>query len=174
MEFKKNKFKVIQFYIVALVVISVVLWALLSLLIDSRNIVIMFFAFGELVLFASIIMNKNAIVGELCQSITLNEKNVKCKNFFVAGSLANATFEYNQIKSIQMRRTLFSRCLVIKVKGSENIPVVLNNQFKDYMKLWRTVCDGCKSQNSDTYIDSKTYDYLYKCSQTGNGSMIDK
>ena len=161
MEFRKNKLKVIRFYIIAFAVISIALWVIIELSVENKN-VGMFFLFGEFVLLASILMNKNALIGELKQAITLNENKVECKNFFVAGNLANATFEYNQINSIQMKRTFFSCHLIIKVKGSENVPVVLNNQFEDYIKLWRTVCDECKRQNFDAYIDSKIYDYLNK------------
>lgn len=161
MVFKKDKFKVILFNTIGFIVISFILWAVLELFVKDKN-VILFFILGEIALIASFIMNANALVGELNQTVILNEEKVECKSFFVAGNLANATFEYNQIKSIQMKRTMFSRCLIIKVKDSENIPVVLNNQFENHMKLWRTICDGCKSQNPDTYIDSKIYDYLNK------------
>lgn len=161
MEFKKNKSKVICFYIGAFIVISFILWAALDLFVKDKN-VILFFVLGEIALIASVIMNAKALVGELNQTVILNEEKVECKSFFVAGNLANATFEYNQIKTIQMKRTLFSRCLIIKVKDSENIPVVLNNQFENHMKLWRTICDGCKSQNPNINMDSKIYDYLNK------------
>ncbi len=161
MEFRKNKFKVIRFYIIAFIVISLVLWVALELFIKDKNIT-MFFVFGEIALVASIIMNVKALIGELNQTVMLSENNVKCTSFFVAGNLANATFEYNQIKLIQMKRTLFSRCLVIKVKGSEKVPIVLNNQFEDHVKLWQIICDGCKNKNADAYIDSKIYDYLDK------------
>ncbi len=169
-KFKKNRFKVIRFYIVAFFAINIVLWAILELFVKDES-VTMFFVFGEIVLFSSVIMNKNALLGELNQTVILNDNKIECKSFFVSGDLADATFEYDQIKSIQMKRTLFSRHLIIKVKGSEAAPVVLNNQFKDYLKLWVIIGDSCMKLNPEIYIDSKTYDYLQSIKKTGDGSL---
>lgn len=154
MEFKKNKFKVIRFYIVAFVAISFALWVILKLLFDDRD-AKNFFVFGEIMLIASPIMFHKALIGELNQSVALNDNKIECKTFFIKGSLANASFEYSQIKSVELKRILFSHHLIIKVKGSENAPVVLNNQFEDYLVLWKNICDKCREQNPEAYIDAK-------------------
>ena len=154
MEFKKNKFKVIIFYIIFFLAISFALWAILKLFFDDRNAKI-FFVFGEILLIASPLISAKAFIGELNQTVTLNDNKIECKNFFVKGTLANASFEYNQIKSVELKQSLFSRHLIIKVKGSEKAPVVLNNQFKNYSVLWKNICDKCREQNPDALIDAK-------------------
>ncbi len=164
MKFKKNKSKVICFYIIAFSVLSLFLWMIIELLVKDKD-KTKFFVFEMIFLVASIIMSIKALISELKQTVNLNGNNIKCENFFVAGNLADATFEYNQIKSIQLKRSLFSVCLVIKVEGSENFPVVLNNQFENYTKLWQVICDGCKSQNPNAYIDCKIWDFLNKFSK---------
>ncbi len=155
MKFKKNKFKVIMFYIIAFVAISFTLWGILKLFFDDRDSK-MFFVFGEIMLIASPIMFHKAFIGELNQSVTLSDNKIECNNFFVKGSLTNASFEYSQIKSIELKRTLFSRHLIIKVEGSENAPIVLNNQFENYSVLWKNICDKCREQNPDALIAVKT------------------
>lgn len=161
MEFRKNKSKVIRFNIIAFIILGFILWMILELFIKSED-KTMFFVLGMLCLVASVIMNIKSMIGELYQTVILNESNIKCENFFVAGNLANATFEYNQIKSIRMKRNLFYSCLIIKVEGSENFPVVLNNQFENYIKLWQVICDRCKSQNPNAHIDCKIWLFLNK------------
>lgn len=140
MKFKKKKFKVIRFYLLAFAVVSFALWGILKLFFDSND-AKMFFILGEVVLVASPIMFHKALVGELNQTVELNDNKIECKNFFVKGCLANASFEYSQIESVEMKRTLFSYHLMIKVKGSENTPIVLNNHFEDYSTLWKNICD---------------------------------
>ena len=161
MEFRKNKSKVICFYIIALAVLSFFLWMIIELLVKDKDKIV----FEVIWLVASIIMSIKALISELKQTVILNGNNIRCENFFVSGNLANATIEYNQIKSIQLKRSLFSVCLVIKVEGSEKFPVVLNNQFEDYIKLWQVICDGCKSWNPNAHIDCKIWDFLNKHSK---------
>ncbi len=155
MEFKKNRFKVIMFYIIAFAAISFALWGILKLFFDDRD-AKKFFVFGEIILIASPLMFAKAFIGELNQTVTLNDNKIECKDFFIKGNLANASVEYSQIKSVELKRNLFSRHLIIKVEGSENAPIVLNNQFENYSVLWKNICDKCREQNPHALIDEKT------------------
>ena len=155
MEFKKNRFKVIMFYIIAFAAISFALWGILKLFFDDRD-AKKFFVFGEIILIASPLMFAKAFIGELNQTVTLNDNKIECKDFFIKGNLANASVEYSQIKSVELKRNLFSRHLIIKVEGSENTPIVLNNQFENYSVLWKNICDKCREQNPHALIDEKT------------------
>lgn len=147
MEYRKNKAKVLLFYLVFYIVTSALIYTVSYFLGGDLGLQVLIVSEGLLLL--SPIMFKNALFSEINQSVMLVDDKIECKNFYISGNLADCSFDFSQIASVEIKNSLFSRCMVIRVNGDKKHPVVLNNQFENYSELWAKIIDNCKKQNPD-------------------------
>ena len=147
MEYRKNKAKVVLFILVYYIVATVLVCTVSYFLGGDLGLRVFIVSEGSLLLHP--IMFKNALFSEINQSVMLVDDKIECKNFYISGNLADCSFDFSQIASIEIKNSLFSRYMVIRVNGDEKRPVVLNNQFENYSELWAKIIDNCKEQNPD-------------------------
>lgn len=59
----------------------------------------------------------------------------------------------------------FSKCLFLSLDGDK--PAIINDDYADYPKLWKMVCDNCRAVDPNLLIDRRTEEWL-KGQQTKN------
>ncbi|MGN0572867.1 MAG: hypothetical protein ACI4IX_02900 [Acutalibacteraceae bacterium] len=157
MEFVKKKSKIIVYYSIVYLLIAILFLVLFSVILKNSYLTMI----SEAILLISIIAFLKLHINEINQAVRVDKESIECRNFIVNGRPADATVRYEIIEKIELKRILFkpfSRCLYLSIKG--DLPVVINDDYNDYLNLWKMICDNCEAYNVN--IDKKTLLYLEK------------
>ena len=131
MIFTKNKRKIISFYIIFYLFLSLVI-ALLSLI----SVAIMLA--GELLLAGVILVFLRLHIAEVKQTVQVGEETLVCKSFVVNGGVADAEIPYEKIEKIEVRR----KYLFVYVHGEK--PFAIRDNYINYPDLCKALCEKCK------------------------------
>ncbi|MGN0547908.1 MAG: hypothetical protein ACI4I3_11305 [Acutalibacteraceae bacterium] len=157
MEFVKKKSKIIFCYSITYLLIAILIFALFSIILKNNYLTMI----SEAILLISIITSLKLHIKEINQTVRVDKELIECRNFIVNGRPADAIVRYEIIEKIELKRIPFkpfSRCLYISIKDDK--PVVINDDYNDYLNLWKMICDNCESYN--VYIDKKVLLYMKK------------
>lgn len=157
MEFVKKKSKIIVYYSIFYLLTAMLFLALFSIILKNNYLTMI----SEAILLISIIASLKLHINEIKQTVRVDKESIECRNFVVKGRTADATVRYEIIEKIELKRIPFkpfARCLYISVKG--DLPVVINDDYNDYLNLWKIICDNCKAFNVN--IDKKISLYFEK------------
>ena len=108
------------------------------------------------------------IICEINQTVTVDKKAIECKNFIINGHPADAVISYDIVSKIEAKCVPlkpFSKCLCLSLDGDK--PAIINDDYSDYPKLWKMVCDNCRAVDPNLLIDRRTEEWL-KGQQTKN------
>lgn len=123
---------------------------------------------SELFVSAPFLIFIRLIICEINQTVTVGKKAIECKNFIINGHPADAVISYNIVSKIETKRVPlkpFSKCLCLSLDGDK--PAIINDDYADYPKLWKMVCDNCRAVDPNLLIDRRTEEWL-KGQQTKN------
>ena len=157
MEFVKKKSKIIVYYSIFYLLTAMLFLALFSIILKNNYLTMI----SEAILLISIIASLKLHINEINQTVKVDKESIECRNFVINGRSADATVRYEIIEKIELKRIPFkpfARCLYISVKG--DLPVVINDDYNDYLNLWKIICDNCKAFNVN--IDKKISLYFEK------------
>ena len=110
---------------------------------------------SELFVSAPFLIFIRLIICEINQTVTVGKKAIECKNFIINGHPADAVISYN----------IVSKCLCLSLDGDK--PAIINDDYADYPKLWKMICDNCRAVDPNLLIDRRTEEWL-KGQQTKN------
>lgn len=157
MEFVKKKSKIIVYYSIFYLLTAMLFLALFSIILKNNYLTMI----SEAILLISIIASLKLHINEINQTVRVDKESIECRNFVINGRPADATVRYEIIEKIELKRIPFkpfARCLYISIKG--DLPVVINDDYNDYLNLWKIICDNCKAFNVN--IDKKISLYFEK------------
>ncbi|MDY6016344.1 MAG: hypothetical protein SPI97_01875 [Oscillospiraceae bacterium] len=157
MEFVKKKSKIIVYYSIFYLLTAMLFLALFSIILKNNYLTMI----SEAILLISIIASLKLHINEINQTVKVDKESIECRNFVVKGRTADAMVRYEIIKKNELKRIPFkpfARCLYISIKG--DLPVVINDDYNDYLNLWKIICDNCKAFNVN--IDKKISLYFEK------------
>lgn len=157
MEFVKKKSKIIVYYSIFYLLTAMLFLALFSIILKNNYLTMI----SEAILLISIIASLKLHINEINQTVKVDKESIECRNFVINGRPADATVRYEIIEKIELKRIPFkpfARCLYISIKG--DLPVVINDDYNDYLNLWKIICDNCKAFNVN--IDKKISLYFEK------------
>ena len=157
MEFAKKKSKIIVYYSIVYLLTAMLFLDLFSIILKNNYLTMI----SEAILLISIIAFLKLHINEINQTVKVDKESIECRNFVINGRPADATVRYEIIEKIELKRIPFkpfARCLYISVKG--DLPVVINDDYNDYLNLWKIICDNCKAFNVN--IDKKISLYFEK------------
>lgn len=123
---------------------------------------------SELFVSAPFLIFIRLIICEINQTVTVGKKAIECKNFIINGHPADAVISYNIVSKIETKRVPlkpFSKCLCLSLDGDK--PAIINDDYADYPKLWKMICDNCRAVDPNLLIDRRTEEWL-KGQQTKN------
>lgn len=123
---------------------------------------------SELFVSAPFLIFIRLIICEINQTVTVGKKAIECKNFIINGHPADAVISYNIVSKIETKRVPlkpFSKCLCLSLDGDK--PAIINDDYADYPKLWKMICDNCRAVDPNLIIDRRTEEWL-KGQQTKN------
>lgn len=123
---------------------------------------------SELFVSAPFLIFIRLIICEINQTVTVGKKAIECKNFIINGHPADAVISYDIVSKIETKRVPlkpFSKCLCLSLDGDK--PAIINDDYADYPKLWKMVCDNCRAVDPNLLIDRRTEEWL-KGQQTKN------
>ena len=123
---------------------------------------------SELFVSAPFLIFIRLIICEINQTVTVGKKAIECKNFIINGYPADAVISYDIVSKIETKRVPlkpFSKCLCLSLDGDK--PAIINDDYADYPKLWKMVCDNCRTVDPNLLIDRRTEEWL-KGQQTKN------
>lgn len=157
MKFVKNKSKVVLYYLFLYLFISSTI-ALISICFFKSNALILI-AFSEIVLLITIIAFFHLHVAECKQTVEVLEDVIVCENFIIQGKISKAKINYQKIERITLKRDLlkpWTFYLCVYISGDR--PFILNDDYVNYVELWRLLCSKCKSKNCKVFIDSRIWE----------------
>ena len=123
---------------------------------------------SELFVSAPFLIFIRLIICEINQTVTVDKKAIECKNFIINGHPADAVISYDIVSKIETKCVPlkpFSKCLCLSLDGDK--PAIINDDYSDYPKLWKMVCDNCRAVDPNLLIDRSTEEWL-KGQQTKN------
>ncbi len=132
MIFTKNKRKLISFYIIFYLFLSLII-ALLSLI----SVAIMLA--GELLLVGVILAFLRLYIAEVKQAVQIGDETLVCKSFIVNGVVADAEISYEKIEKIEVKR----KHLLICVSGEK--PFAIRDNYINYPDLCKALFEKCKN-----------------------------
>lgn len=132
MLFKKNKNKVLLFYLICYIFLSLII-SLLSFI--SIIVMVIFQLFLLLVIF----LYSKLFIAEINQTVQFGDGTLVCKNFVINGGIANAEIPYEKIERIEFKK----RYVSVVVSGEK--PFGITNDYIDYHLLCETLCEKCKA-----------------------------
>lgn len=161
MEFVKKKSKIIAYYTITYLLISIMLPAFFILILKNHTIYISLIS--EAILLVFILSFLKLHIMEINQTVKVGNESIECKNYIINGRPADATISYLLIEKIEIKHIPlkpFSKCLCLSLSNDK--PVIVNDDFKDYLRLWFMICNNCKSYNTNVCIDEKIFQYIKK------------
>ena len=132
MLFKKNKKKVVLFYLLC----YIALFLLVSLL-SFISVVVMIVL--QLFLLLIIFLYSKIFIAEIKQTVQFGEETLICKNFVINGGIANAEIPYEKIEKIEVRR----KYLIVYVHGEKTFAI--RDDYINYPDLCKALFEKCKN-----------------------------
>ncbi len=131
MKFIKNKRKIVLFYIIFYLLLSLLpaLFSLISvaiMLVSELFLVVLIFAFLRL------------HIAEVRQTLEIGDETLKCKSFIVNGAVADAEISYEKIEKIEVKR----KYLLVYVSGEK--PFAIRDNYIGYPDLCKALFQKCK------------------------------
>lgn len=161
MKFVKKKPKIIAYYAAVYLLIAS------AVAVIFRNSLYMLII-SELFVSAPFLIFIRIIICQINQTVTVGKKAIECKNFIINGHPADAVISYDIVSKIETKRVPlkpFSKCLCLSLDGDK--PAIINDDYADYPKLWKMICDNCRAVDPNLLIDRRTEEWL-KGQQTKN------
>ena len=161
MKFVKKKPKIIAYYAAAYLLTAA---AAAFIFRDSTYMLMI----AELIVAVSFLIFLRLVICEINQTVTVGENSIECKNFIINGHPADAVINYNMVSKIEIKRVPlkpFSKCLCLSLDVDK--PAIINDDYGDYPKLWKMICDNCRAVDPNILIDKRTEEWL-KRQQTKN------